>query len=140
MTNTFYMTLTRMATIAVAGTMSAIAGESVVLKANVEFPFQANGARLSAGQYEVMKENYTGHSQFSLRGADGSKVVMLGYPVRKATGPFQPSMTFRCVADSCGLSTVSMRDGVTYSVSQPRISKAEKERMVTVYMNRPNAD
>ena len=135
-TKLFIMT----AALAVAGSVSAFAWDASQLKANIDFPFKAFSVNLPAGHYDVVKTNSSGTAIFHLRETNThAGVLLVGHAISNGK-PERPRMTFRCSSSMCGLTELSTGTGTTYLVTSPKWSLAEKERLVTVYLDRVNGE
>lgn len=126
--NTKFFAMT--AALAVAGSVSAFAWDATELKARVDFPFKAFSASMPAGDYKVVKES---GNRFYLSTAH-KKIVLAARSVSMTTGA-RPSLTFRCDASACGLVGISTGDQ-SYTTTKPTTGASDKERLVTVYLDR----
>lgn len=124
------------ATLFAAGT-SALAFDANLLKANVSFPFKASTASLPAGSYEVNVSNTNGTPQILVRnGESGKAILLIGRYGLQSASVGHPRLIFKCSGSECGLVEVWNSDSAGWATQSPKFTAAEKERMVTVYLDR----
>ena len=132
--------LTITALLAASSSVVGLAMDSTKLSAKISFPFRAFTADLPAGSYEILKENENGIPRFYLSNRETRKrIVLLAHAEGNLT-PARPSLVFRCTEATCGLTKITDGDGRSYQTVSPKYTRAEKERLVTVYLNRTAAD
>ena len=135
MKTTYFVQITLAAALALAGSVAMFA-QSGSMTAKVDFPFRATTADMASGHYELRHENISGVPRFYLRNADTHKQIILIVHAVKTVKPDRPSMTFRCVSAGCGLTEITSWNGQVYQTGAPKYTSAEKERLVTVYLDR----
>jgi hypothetical protein len=135
MKSKFFAKVAMTAALAVAGSVTAFGWDGSHLQAKVNFPFKAFTADMPSGNYEVWIENNTGVPRFYLRNAESHKAIVLVPRGSDRLAKARPSMTFRCGESNCGLISIATGD-TTYTTPAPKFSAVEKERLVTVYLDR----
>lgn len=124
------------AALAVASAVASFASDGGHLKAKIDFPFKAFTSDMAAGHYDILQKTGDGNRYFYLRNVEtGKQIVLLGHASEYSKST-RPSLTFHCVSAGCGLTGISSDDGQTYSTASPKWRTAEKERLVTVYLDR----
>ena len=135
MNTKFFAKISLTAALAVAGSVSAFA-EPGRMKANIDFPFKAFTADMAPGEYVITQSGSSAVRYFYLRHVATHKQIVVVARGNNTSKNAKPTMTFSCRAAGCGLTEISPSDGMVYSTIPPKWNGSDKERLVTVSLDR----
>jgi hypothetical protein len=109
------------------------------LTAKIPFAFRAVGSDLPAGIYKLAAVS-SGSGTMELSNAETGKTVFIpskGSPVTE-TKDVRPRLIFKCVGqEGCSLATIWSGTGSGLEFTTPPPTATQRERLETVYFDRP---
>ena len=136
MKSRFFTRFAMIATLVAALGSTAHAVESSHLRANISFPFKAFSADMPSGHYEFAISSNSGVPVFTMRSDSGKTAMVVGQYMVSSRKNLRPRLTFTCAGDNCGLTEVWSPGGTGWATTSPKLNSSDKERLVTVYMDR----
>jgi len=115
--------------------------EPVDLKANIQFPFFAQGVAMAPGSYKVISmQAHGGFTYYQLRNFVANQAVLVTNMIpgeAKSTHKVVPRLVFQCGGETCWLSEVWTGNGTYYHARSipARVASNEKLRVATVYLD-----
>ncbi len=130
------------AKISLMAALTAAAVSAAPMEANISFPFRARNKTLSAGQYNVSRTTVGAFPVFALHNIKTHEHVFLmsRYSVSSQTADEKARLVFACNSAACGLTEIWTGERNGWVTAPPRYSAGEKERIVTVYLDKVSGE
>jgi hypothetical protein len=135
---------TRMMIAAAAITIAAGAASAQNLKAEIPFHFRVQNVTLPAGDYMVIKANFSGRAIFQLMNMDSGKSVLLSTTTqsgaRAESAKADGLLTFECYEHRCALAGLWNGGDYVYHFQTPKPESDVQVRVATVVMRNSRGD
>jgi hypothetical protein len=125
----------------IAAALTATLTSAAPLQANISFPFRAASKTVAPGQYDVIQVS-SNSPVFALRNntTRSGALIMAQHALRPAPGDPRPRLVFSCNSGACGLSEIWTGSGSGWAVTPARYTRGDKERLVTVYLDKATGE